>query len=312
MKVIYKITYPNGKIYIGQDVTDSINYFGSASNELITKDFTREQRRDFIIRKEILWESDSATNEEVNATELAYILAFDANNPVVGYNQRPKFRGENLQSPDKALQPTPESLPEFWSFNRLRDAALISAEDVLWQGPFSWPGFDHMNALAPLPDVAGVYLFTFAYQDGYILRSAGYTSSTRRRLSQHKREFMAGRYTVLDVSAAQKGERKELWHGWGYAKAHQDEFLQHKDFILKAAETELAATSLFVAEIADKRMQARIEFAIIQNAYLSKAPWGDLVDGEMALRGRANCEIPIEVRNVCPCKIYGIPEVFEI
>jgi hypothetical protein len=30
-KVVYKITYPNGKIYIGQDLTDSINYFGSAT-----------------------------------------------------------------------------------------------------------------------------------------------------------------------------------------------------------------------------------------------------------------------------------------
>ena len=30
MNVIYRITYPNGKIYIGQDRTNSINYFGSA------------------------------------------------------------------------------------------------------------------------------------------------------------------------------------------------------------------------------------------------------------------------------------------
>jgi hypothetical protein len=37
MKVIYKITYPNGKIYIGQDLTDSINYFGSANSKLIEK-----------------------------------------------------------------------------------------------------------------------------------------------------------------------------------------------------------------------------------------------------------------------------------
>jgi len=125
MKVIYKITYPNGKIYVGQDVTDSINYFGSASNELIAKDFTREQRRDFTIEKEILWESECATNEEVNATEVALILAFDANNPAVGYNQRPKFRGENVQSPNRAPQPTPGSLPEFWSFNRFRDTSLI-------------------------------------------------------------------------------------------------------------------------------------------------------------------------------------------
>jgi hypothetical protein len=40
-KIVYKITYPNGKIYIGSDLTDSANYFGSASSELIRKDFTR-------------------------------------------------------------------------------------------------------------------------------------------------------------------------------------------------------------------------------------------------------------------------------
>lgn len=26
MKVIYKIVYPNGKIYVGKDLTDSVNY----------------------------------------------------------------------------------------------------------------------------------------------------------------------------------------------------------------------------------------------------------------------------------------------
>lgn len=93
MKVIYKITYPNGKIYIGQDLTDSINYFGSANGKLIEKDFTREQRRDFMIRKEILWESETASNQEVNMKEVEYILLFKANAPIVGYNQRPKFSG---------------------------------------------------------------------------------------------------------------------------------------------------------------------------------------------------------------------------
>jgi len=43
MKVSYKIRYPNGKIYIGQDITDDIRYFGSVNRELIEKDFTREQ-----------------------------------------------------------------------------------------------------------------------------------------------------------------------------------------------------------------------------------------------------------------------------
>lgn len=91
MKVIYKITYPNGKIYIGKDLTDSINYFGSASDQLIAKDFTREQRRDFIIRKEILWESATATDREVNQKEIELINFYQANNPAIGYNQWPKF-----------------------------------------------------------------------------------------------------------------------------------------------------------------------------------------------------------------------------
>ena len=93
MKVIYKITYPNGKIYVGQDLTESINYFGSASSELIAKDFTREQRRDFTIRKEILWESDSAANYEVTQKGQEFIRKFRSNDPNVGYNQWPKIKG---------------------------------------------------------------------------------------------------------------------------------------------------------------------------------------------------------------------------
>ena len=74
MMVIYKITYPNGKIYVGQDRTDTLNYFGSASSELIAKDFARQQQRDFVIRKETLWESETTTRAEVVAKELEFIL----------------------------------------------------------------------------------------------------------------------------------------------------------------------------------------------------------------------------------------------
>ncbi|MBT8419597.1 MAG: GIY-YIG nuclease family protein [Gammaproteobacteria bacterium] len=92
MNVIYKITYPNGKIYIGQDRTDSINYFGSANNNLIAKDFTRQQRRDFIIRKEILWESKTATRLEITEKEIEFIRKLGANDPAIGYNRWPKKR----------------------------------------------------------------------------------------------------------------------------------------------------------------------------------------------------------------------------
>lgn len=89
VNVIYRITYPNGKIYIGQDVTDSINYFGSASDALIARDFTREQRRRFTVVRDVLWESETASRTEVTQKEVELILFHRANDPAVGYNQTP-------------------------------------------------------------------------------------------------------------------------------------------------------------------------------------------------------------------------------
>ncbi len=90
-KIIYKITYPNGKIYIGKDLTDTITYFGSVNSELVAKDFTDEERKDFTIRKEILMESED--ENEINENESKFILEYGSNNPEIGYNQWPKYKG---------------------------------------------------------------------------------------------------------------------------------------------------------------------------------------------------------------------------
>lgn len=99
MKVIYKITCPNGKIYVGKDLTDTITYFGSADSRLIAADFTRDQRRGFTVRRQILWESDSATDAEAAAKEIAFIIALRSNHPAIGYNRWPKPR----ETPGEAL-----------------------------------------------------------------------------------------------------------------------------------------------------------------------------------------------------------------
>jgi hypothetical protein len=91
-KVVYKITYPNGKIYVGKDLTDSIDYFGSAQAALIAGDFTREQRKRFTVIRDILWESDTATDKEVNAIEVRFIRELNAIDPKVGYNRWPPFK----------------------------------------------------------------------------------------------------------------------------------------------------------------------------------------------------------------------------
>ena len=90
--MINRITYPNGKIYVGKDLTNSINYFGSADSQVIKKDFTPEQRLDFTIKREIIWQSETATDAEVNAKEVEFILASKSDDPSIGYNRWPKFR----------------------------------------------------------------------------------------------------------------------------------------------------------------------------------------------------------------------------
>lgn len=92
MNIVYCITYPNGKIYIGQDRTNSINYFGSASDSLIAKDFTPAQRQSFTVTRDILWQSEAAARAEVTQVEIEHILRFRSNDPSIGYNQWPPFR----------------------------------------------------------------------------------------------------------------------------------------------------------------------------------------------------------------------------
>ena len=70
MSVVYKITYSNGMIYAGQDRTNTVTYFGSVDSRLIEQDFTPEERRDFTVRTEILWEADSASQSEVTQVEV--------------------------------------------------------------------------------------------------------------------------------------------------------------------------------------------------------------------------------------------------
>lgn len=95
MKQIYMITYPTGKIYIGKDSFGSHRYFGSPDIEVVNADFQRlpeEARRDYTVRKKILWESESATEKELSIKEVEFIRQYCSNDPEVGYNRWPRFK----------------------------------------------------------------------------------------------------------------------------------------------------------------------------------------------------------------------------
>jgi hypothetical protein len=92
MKYIYKITYPNDKIYVGQDVTESfMTYFGSGNKDYINSDFTKEQFQSFSVKKEILWSAETIAPHELMEMENEFIEKLGANDPEKGYNLYPKF-----------------------------------------------------------------------------------------------------------------------------------------------------------------------------------------------------------------------------
>ena len=95
MKQIYKITYPTGKIYIGKDSLGSARYFGSPDIDLVNADFAKlsqEQQLDYTVRKEVLWQSETATEAELSAKEVEMIRKYNSNDPDIGYNQWPKLK----------------------------------------------------------------------------------------------------------------------------------------------------------------------------------------------------------------------------
>jgi hypothetical protein len=52
---------------------------------------SEEERRDYSIRKEILWESETASEAELSAMEVELIRKYGSNDPRIGYNRWPKF-----------------------------------------------------------------------------------------------------------------------------------------------------------------------------------------------------------------------------
>ena len=94
-KQVYKITYPNGKIYVGSDLigVGTLTYFGSPSPAAKARIVAENEahRLDFTVRKEILWESETATKRETLDKEIEFILRTGANDPAIGYNLTPRW-----------------------------------------------------------------------------------------------------------------------------------------------------------------------------------------------------------------------------
>jgi hypothetical protein len=66
-------------------------YFGSPTHGYIEQDFTPEELADFTLRRQYLWESETATHKEALAKEREFIRSLQSNDPNIGYNRHPKL-----------------------------------------------------------------------------------------------------------------------------------------------------------------------------------------------------------------------------
>lgn len=190
----------------------------------------------------------------------------------------------------------------------------VTIIEARWDGPYSWPGFESHNDLRPIPSTSGVYLQTFDYQGGYLIFCAGLTRRpVSKRLREHTHNFMNGKYNVLDIAAAQQGIRLEIWHGWGYAREHQEEFKEQKKIIRDAVGKLLAGFRIFVADLGNQpRILERLEAAIMMHLYQQPAPFCDIPDRGLHLAPRWKSESPIIIKNTCADVLHGLSARLEI
>ncbi len=93
---VFKITFPNGKIYVGSDTAkiakiDYFKYFGSpvkAKNEMaIEMGEYLEGKKAYVLKKEILYSQENVKVGGVLQIEQQNLKALNAKDPSIGYNR---------------------------------------------------------------------------------------------------------------------------------------------------------------------------------------------------------------------------------
>lgn len=204
----------------------------------------------------------------------------------------------------------------------MRPSERIVSIELVWRGPFGWPGARnevHVRDLgdSKFADHCCLYLWTVNYEAGFLVYAAGYTNRPFRvRFREHTRAYRSGVYTIFDASILKRGRREVVWPGFWFGRrsvSAEREYAERESEIRIAADRLLDAYRVFVASVeASQRVLQRIEAAIMNALYLASGVVGEIPDRGMALTPRRDSEDPIWVHNSCEQLIYGLPEQFQV
>lgn len=181
-----------------------------------------------------------------------------------------------------------------------------------WVGPYEWP---HRGS--HLPHWPGIYLWTFPFEQGYIVYAAGITRrSLRSRFREHTRSYLDGTYNLFDVTALCRGLRVQRWQGFWSKKRPAEkvaEFERRREELRELALDQMAACQIFAAQFpTEDRLLERLEAAIMNQLHNSPKPFSDIPDRGMMLAPRWQSETPITVVSRTGKILYGIQTTFEI
>jgi hypothetical protein len=135
------------------------------------------------------------------------------------------------------------------------------------------------------------------------------------RHHDHFRTYFTGAYSIYEPKAFAEGRLDKLYHGYAYrapAWRHAIGFYHEVQRLIDPLMEHLSVMELFIAELPkDRRLQRRVETAMMQCVYATDGPDGSLLEPGLKMEPRFEEEIPIQVAQSPNGLLRGIPERFE-
>ncbi len=192
--------------------------------------------------------------------------------------------------------------------------------EIDMSGPYSWlpspSNSDPPFLGSAAAKLAGVYLWTVPRPDGLLVYAAGYTTrSFAGRVRAHTKNYLSGRYTILNVGELLQGRRKEIWHGLFYKKASAtrlDEYHQRATELEARAREQLQTFRIVLLPmVTEERMMRRVEAAVMHALYAAQAALAAIPDRGMSLAPRWKSEAPVRIRLRSGPLLLGLPREFD-